>query len=151
MSQVRILGWIAMSISRGSSQSRDQITSLLFGRHIFLPLRHHGIPFAPLVWFTLPFYPNSSVIAITQDLIFSHLVWNNGCLLVSHSLFSQYINIALSVIFWIMAEKIIISESDSKLFKTFYKHIYMHSKAFTIWLCTVDLPSLSSLTYFAQK
>ena len=51
----------------------------------------------------------------------------------------------------IMAEKIIISESDSKLFKTFYKHIYMHSKAFTIWLCTVDLPSLSSLTYFAQQ
>ena len=35
ISQARILEWIAISISRGSSQSRDQTTCLLFGRHIF--------------------------------------------------------------------------------------------------------------------
>ena len=42
MSQARILEWVAISSSRGSSQTRDQTHVSCIGRWIFLPLSHLG-------------------------------------------------------------------------------------------------------------
>ena len=43
--QVRILEWVAMPSSRGSSQPRDQIPCLQHHRQILYPLSHLGSPF----------------------------------------------------------------------------------------------------------
>ena len=43
--QVRILEWVAMPSSRGSSQPRDQIPGLQHHRQILYPLSHLGSPF----------------------------------------------------------------------------------------------------------
>ena len=44
ISQARILGWVAISSSRGSSQPRDQTRISCIGRWIFLPLSLQGGP-----------------------------------------------------------------------------------------------------------
>ena len=44
ISQSRILEWVAISSSRGSSQPRDQTHISCIGRQIFLPLSHQGSP-----------------------------------------------------------------------------------------------------------
>ena len=44
ISQVRILGWVAISSSRASSQPRDRTHVSCIGRWILYPLSHHGSP-----------------------------------------------------------------------------------------------------------
>ena len=46
--QVRILEWVAMLSSRGSSQSRDQTHVSCIGKQISLPLNHLGSPGQPI-------------------------------------------------------------------------------------------------------
>ena len=41
--QARILDWVAISSSRGSSQPRDRTCVSCVGRWIFLPLSHLGV------------------------------------------------------------------------------------------------------------
>ena len=43
--QARILEWVSMPSSRGSSRPRDQTCVSCIGRQIFLLLRHLGSPF----------------------------------------------------------------------------------------------------------
>ena len=44
ISQARILKWVAVYFSRGSSRPRDQIWGLLYWQMDFLPLNHWGSP-----------------------------------------------------------------------------------------------------------
>jgi len=52
--QARILEWVAISFSRGSSQHRDQIRGLLHCRQILYHLSHQGNPKAFIM--TIVFY-----------------------------------------------------------------------------------------------
>ena len=51
ISQARILGWVAISFSRGSSPSKDQTCISCIDRQISLPLSHLGSPLQEGLYF----------------------------------------------------------------------------------------------------
>ena len=57
--QSRILGWVAMPSSKGSSQLRDRTPSLLHWKRILYRLSHQGSP-RILGWVAVPFSRGSS-------------------------------------------------------------------------------------------
>ena len=86
--QIRILAWVAISFSRGSSQSRDQTwVSYVscIGRWILYPLHHLGSPYnghtaIQRVMFKSTSFPGSSSFYSVKTTSFthsSHLAWQN--------------------------------------------------------------------------
>ena len=71
--QARILEWIAIPFSRGSSQPRDQIWVFLHCRQILYHLNNQGSPLEPK--FTANYIPLTLIMLSLWGLLsFSHLV-----------------------------------------------------------------------------
>ena len=124
ISQARILEWVAISFSRGSSQTRDSNPHLLHWQPDSLPLNHQGSPkfqremmkYFSLMRALVTRKPKCFVQRTSLFRKHSYICWENFCKITLRLILSIYTWIILSLFEWKWSISLMIHTCDSGFF-----------------------------------